>query len=133
MASEDRRHVRARVLRLVEAVDVQTLLRAEDVLKEGVQKIVSRNPSGSKAALPCERCKGKRPPAEDCEPWHLRAGPLGLVPRGALCQPCEWAKDSGKDRLLWKHWAVWRSLRERAGEGTPLLLKVPPPKRARVD
>lgn len=107
-----------------------TAMWAQDRVKESVKQATEwRNPTGSKkSGQPCTTCGGERPPKSGCEPWHLRKGPKGWwVPRGAACQPCEWADDSGMDRLLWNHWSMWRTLKAEAGErGEPLLIKIPP-------
>jgi len=128
--SDQIRNVRARVERLVKKADKELLLDTEEFLKQRLKEApASKNPSGKKTAEPCTECHGARPPQINCEPWHLRKGPGGWVPRGAVCQPCEWAADSGKDRSKWKHWPTWRRLKAEAeSKGEPLLIKMPPPK-----
>ena len=138
MTSQERRHVRARIDRLLHKADIDTLLKTEDFLKDNMVEVLpSKNPTGRKIAGPCATCRRDRPPMPNCQPWHLRKGRDGWIPRGALCQPCEWAGDSGKDLAEWPWWATWRKLKAEALEhGKPLLIKIPPadgkaPKRAR--
>ena len=113
---------------------VEEMLATEDFLADLMEQRQqeppkSRNPSGKKDAGPCEKCGGLRPPVVDCAPWHLRQGAKRLMPRGALCQPCEWAKDSGNDRGKWPHWDVWTQLEaEMVERNEPVLIKVPPAK-----
>ena len=124
------RNVRARVERLLAKDDKELLLATEEFLQQRVTEApAAKYPTGEKVAGPCAKCKGARPPQRDCEPWHLRNGPGGWAPRGGLCQPCEWAGDSGKLRDDWKHWGLWRQLKADAeAKGEPLLIKIPPPK-----
>ena len=144
MASEERRHVRARIETLLEKASADTLLKTEEFLLERVdQPLVTKNPTGKKTAEPCTKCDGQRPPSSGGQPWHLRKGKDDAwIARGAVCQPCEWVGDREKkageqwskarfleQRQQWPHWQLWKSLKAEAEEkGEPVIIKIPPVK-----
>ena len=125
--SDTKNEVIKRIQGLFRYQTVETLQHVEKLMAERrvEPSAKARNPSGNKVAGPCRACGAPRPPAAGAAPWHLRDE---IVPRGALCQPCEWASDKeGRDRKDWPHWQLWQDLLQKAkDEGKPLVIKIPP-------